>query len=257
MPRSGKKRAAPDPVITYESLQGEDSYQKYLCPVCMDVQAKPVELPCTHSFCADCLATHFETAGSEDGRACPMCRTRVPPSAVPGPISDHAERQAVIVKCACGLEVPLLLLRWHTDVCSALQGLGQSAVKKAVATSASRAATAPAAPNRSTFACPFCDQRHMPRADLLRHLQNKHGDMHGRPAVCPVCAAMPWGDSNYVSPRRRSSARPRLLQCRRSRHGGCCLWLGAAPGAPGRLKCPVAPPSALARGFLLVRQAPT
>ena len=217
MSRSGKKRAAPDTVISYESLQSEDRFQNYLCPVCMDVQAKPVELPCTHSFCADCLATHFETTGSEDGRACPMCRTKVPPGAVPGPISDRAERQAVRVKCACGKEVPLLDARRHTDVCTALQGLGQSAVKKAVATSASRASAAPAAPNRSTFSCPFCDQRHMPRTDLLRHLQNEHGDMHGRPAVCPVCAAMPWGDSNYTSLRRGSSALPRLPQRRRSR----------------------------------------
>ena len=83
MSRSGKKRAAPD-VISYESLQSEDRFQNYFCPVCMDIQAKPVELPCSHSFCAACLATHFETTGSENGRACPMCRTKVPPGAEPG-----------------------------------------------------------------------------------------------------------------------------------------------------------------------------
>ena len=241
MSRSGKKRAAPDAVISYESLQSEDRFQNYLCPVCMDVQAKPVELPCSHSFCADCLATHFETTGSEDGRACPMCRTKVPPGAVPGPISDRAERQAVRVKCACGKVVPLLDARRHTDVCTALQGQGQSAVKKAVATSALRASAAPAAPNRSTFSCPFCDQRHMPRTDLLRHLQNEHGDMHGRPGVCPVCAAMPWGDSNYVSPRRWSSARPRLLQRRRSRRRRSSLRvLPLARGCSRRARVPQA-----------------
>ena len=239
--RSGKKRAAPDAVISYESLQSEDRFQSYLCPVCMDIQAKPVELPCTHSFCAACLATHFETTGSEDGRACPMCRTKVPPGAVPGPISDRAERQAVRVKCACGKEVPLLDARRHTDVCTALQGLGQSAVNKAVATSASRASAAPAAPNRSTFSCPFCAERHMPRADLLRHLQNEHGDMHGRPGICPVCAAMPWGDSNYVSPRRRSSARPLLLQHRRSRRRcGSLRGLPLAQGCSRRARVPQA-----------------
>ena len=225
MSRSGKKRAAPDAsdVITYDSLQNQDSYAKYLCPVCMDVQSKPVELPCGHSFCADCLATHFETSGSEDGRACPMCRTKVPSGVVPGTISDRTERQAVRVKCACGREVPLLDARRHTDVCTALWDLGQSAVRKAVATGASRAVAAPVAPNRSTFSCPFCPQRHMPRADLLRHLQSQHGDMIGRPAVCPVCAAMPWGDPNYRS-LAAGRARPCLLQRHRSRR-----LAGAAP----------------------------
>eukprot|EP00320_Phaeocystis_rex_P006765 CAMPEP_0119086164 /NCGR_PEP_ID=MMETSP1178-20130426/136702_1 /TAXON_ID=33656 /ORGANISM="unid sp, Strain CCMP2000" /LENGTH=238 /DNA_ID=CAMNT_0007069273 /DNA_START=32 /DNA_END=748 /DNA_ORIENTATION=+ len=199
MSRSGKKRAAPDAVIAYECLQSEDAYQKYLCPVCMDIQAKPVELPCSHSFCSDCLATHFQTDFADD-RACPMCRTKLPPGDEPGPISDRAERQALRIRCACRREVPLLEARLHTDTCAALQGLGQAAVKKAVTTSASRAAAAPAAPNRSTFACPFCDARHMPRADLLRHLQKEHGEMYGQPAVCPVCAAMPWGDPSYRSP---------------------------------------------------------
>ena len=245
MSRSGKKRAAPD-VISYESLQSEDRFQNYFCPVCMDIQAKPVELPCSHSFCAACLATHFETTGSEDGRACPMCRTKVPPGAEPGPISDRDERRALSVKCVCGKVVPLLDARRHTDVCTALEGAGKSAVKKAVATSASRASAAPVPPNRSTFSCPFCDERHLPRADLLRHLQHKHGGMHGRPGVCPVCAAMPWGDSNYVSARRRVERAPPLLQRRRSRRGSLRA-LPLARGCSRRARGPRAPRRAVHR----------
>ena len=262
MSRSGKKRAAPD-VISYESLQSEDRFQNYFCPVCMDIQAKPVELPCSHSFCAACLATHFETAGSEDGRACPMCRTKVPPGAEPGPISDRDERRALSVKCVCGKVVPLLDARRHTDVCTALEGAGKSAVKKAVATSASRASAAPVPPNRSTFSCPFCDERHLPRADLLRHLQHKHGGMHGRPGVCPVCAAMPWGDSNYVSARRRVERAPPLLQRRSSRPPrlaeGAAFGSGLLPPRSGASSAPWRrpPPQPARAPSLTARQAPT
>lgn len=262
MSRSGKKRAAPD-VISYESLQSEDRFQNYLCPVCMDIQAKPVELPCSHSFCAACLATHFETTGSEDGRACPMCRTKVPPGAAPGPISDRDERRALSVKCVCGKVVPLLDARRHTDVCTALQGLGKSAVKRVVATSASRASAAPVPPNRSTFSCPFCDERHLPRAELLRHLQHKHGDMHGRPGVCPVCAAMPWGDSNYVSARRSVERAPRLLQRRRSRPPrlaqGAAFGSRLLPPCSGASSVPWRrpPPQPARAPSLAARQAPT
>ena len=156
----GKKRAAPDTVIDYATLQDDDQYQKYLCPVCMDIQAKPLELPCGHSFCTECLTTHFETSGA-DARACPMCRAALPPGTEPAPVSDLAERKALQVRCACGREEPLLTARRHTDDCAALRGLGESGVKKAVATAKSTLGSAPAAPNRSTFTCPFCDQRHL------------------------------------------------------------------------------------------------
>ena len=158
MTTRGKKRAAD--AVDYSTLIDDDAYQKYVCPVCMDIQAKPLELPCSHTFCESCLTTHFETSGA-DGRACPMCRTAVPPGAEPGPVSDLAERKALRVRCACGREEPLLTVRRHTDNCVALRGLGESGVKKAVASAKSALSSAPVVPNRSTFTCPFCMQQHL------------------------------------------------------------------------------------------------
>lgn len=41
------------------------------CPVCCDFFRDPVLLPCSHSFCRECLQRCWETSAT---RSCPVCR---------------------------------------------------------------------------------------------------------------------------------------------------------------------------------------
>ena len=50
--------------------------------------------------------------------------------------------------------------------------------------------------NRSTFACPFCQEQNMERKSLLEHMRKKH---KGKSGVCPICRVQAYGDPNYVS----------------------------------------------------------
>jgi len=56
------------------------------CGICLEALTRAVTLPCTHTFCADCLDGWKSKFGStlfhkeEKGKLCPLCRKKIPPS---------------------------------------------------------------------------------------------------------------------------------------------------------------------------------
>jgi len=200
--RSQQQQSAPP--FSSEALEQEKP--DWYCSICRELAAPtPVEADCgdacSHSFCDGCLAVALAVKP-----ACPCCLQLASGARA---VRDLDERRAARVRCACGDLLPLLEWRAHADGCQAHEAASKQAATAAAAAAAAATAAAAAGgpgkaapsagPNRSTFACPFCAERHLPRADLLAHLREAHGEAAHAPAVCPVCASMPWGDPGYKS----------------------------------------------------------
>ena len=54
------------------------------CGICLETLTAAITLPCTHTFCANCLDGWKSKFGSatkkERSKACPLCRKKIPPS---------------------------------------------------------------------------------------------------------------------------------------------------------------------------------
>ena len=65
-----------------EMSQTDDFVEELFCPICADVYEEPLMLPCTHSFCHECLKERLlkgQVTKKELGIAfdCPVCRKEV------------------------------------------------------------------------------------------------------------------------------------------------------------------------------------
>ena len=65
-------------VMASNRLSHIEELEKILtCSLCLDILRSPKTLPCTHSFCEECLKKYVDmkTVDGSEGRHCPLCKT--------------------------------------------------------------------------------------------------------------------------------------------------------------------------------------
>mmetsp|Transcript_54695 Transcript_54695/g.138112 ORF Transcript_54695/g.138112 Transcript_54695/m.138112 type:complete len:287 (+) Transcript_54695:97-957(+) len=162
--------------------------EEYRCCVCLSTPERALLTGCPHRVCESC-------ADSGNLRACPVCRAELPEDR---PLDESFARlvAAATITCDCGVSVPVLHAETHH-----CEQVRKRKRPEGNLPEIARGRKPPAAPNRSTFACPLCDERNLTSQGLLEHCERAHAS-NGRgsvSAVCPICLSMPWGDPSYVS----------------------------------------------------------
>ncbi|XP_061174794.1 uncharacterized protein LOC133183935 [Saccostrea echinata] len=71
--------------------QEEETFELAMCSICMGQYKLPKCLPCSHTFCQNCLSTHIKSSCSSCdsplGFSCPLCRVFIP---APGRIGQYS-----------------------------------------------------------------------------------------------------------------------------------------------------------------------
>ncbi|XP_067887240.1 E3 ubiquitin-protein ligase RNF166 [Heterodontus francisci] len=171
-----------------------DGDMDFECPVCLQTLERPIKTQCGHVFCQDCHITNFNV---NDGK-CSLCRA--PTSKMEQRATDIEKRMMTKkANCrSCDIEVLLINMRAHTETCSKYLEEYGGPSEASTPPQPTPASHTYMESNRSTYTCPYCQDRNYNEDGLIIHCTTSHFYDPQR-VVCPICASMPWGDPNYRS----------------------------------------------------------
>lgn len=165
------------------------------CPICLEIYDEPRKISCGHIFCKGCLANYDDIVTP----ACPVCRQTFEVMETKKASKIIKTINSSTAACrGCMLRVPLSKLRYHNSVCPQLIDKPKDVPNDSSNGASGGQAAAAMAPNRCTFRCPFCGVQNLDTHALLKHCNTDHATDTAK-VVCPICAAMPWGDTHLKS----------------------------------------------------------
>lgn len=113
----------------------QDIAENFKCSVCLDIFEAPLELPCGHIYCFECIRTYF---GSSSTSECPECRRRIESRQVKPPnrkllcILNNLNIKCEFARCNAVVRVENLI--GHTRECRFNRSTSRSSAPPSVPT---------------------------------------------------------------------------------------------------------------------------